>query len=613
MKSEAAYKLGSGGYFGRRLADYAVNLKPELEGNSGILELLENLSDRLFTAFFAGASCIELSSSEVDDLKELIGVVVDFSASSQGTPLILDEKNRLYLQRYYQYELVVAAKLQALTKSNLAMCDVSMPLIHQITTHFSRLPENELDYQQLAVFCALKNPFCVITGGPGTGKTTVLSAILALTFQQDPECRILAAAPTGKAANRMREALSGELPNLRIESDVKDKLAKLPCVTLHKLLGYNPGTNQVKYDKNRPLAADLVVIDECSMISVELADWLCEALPENCRLILLGDKDQLSSVDTGSVMADICASGGKNMLSEELRRQLAAAVNWPIPAADGRPLSGLVVELQKNFRAKGINIQKICHEIKNLTSDDIAIRLLAKRITELSAADFSFYELNPRLLENNLRQLLAQKFEISGEKYSFYDLKDLGRENKVKILLPLLDKFKILCTANQGPCGVSGINAAVLTELKLSNRFGGRPKPGTPIMILRNDSRCNLSNGDVGVVIAGDMAVFPGEGDEERYFSLESLPDYEVVFAMTIHKSQGSGFEQVLLILPPEQGEHQLLSRELIYTGISRAKQRVILWSRLSLVEQALEHCVVRHSGLPDRIQDCFDGNLRLE
>ncbi|MEG2076367.1 MAG: ATP-dependent RecD-like DNA helicase, partial [Victivallaceae bacterium] len=143
-------------------------------------------------------------------------------------------------------------------------------------------------------------------------------------------------------------------------------------------------------------------------------------------------------------------------------------------------------------------------------------------------------------------------------------------------------------------------------ELKLSNRFGGRPKPGTPIMILRNDSRNNLSNGDVGVVIADDFAVFPGEGEQERYFSLESLPEYEVVFAMTIHKSQGSGFEQVLLILPPERGEHQLLSRELLYTGISRAKQRVILWSTPSVIQQTLGRCVERHSGLQDRIRDCF-------
>jgi exodeoxyribonuclease V alpha subunit len=546
----------------------------------------QELKDETLAAFSSALSALSPTKlhDTIRDLASRQPLLLGHEAG-QGTPLILHEDKmagltRIYLNKYRQYELDVAAWI----KRALAVpADQKLPLpeIRQIF-HYFRNSTEDPDHQQLAVQKAVARRFAIITGGPGTGKTTVLSAILALICQQLPHWRIALAAPTGKAKARMQEAIAEGVQELSdaISEQIKEKLLGLEASTLHSLLGLSPDRAMPYHHAENPLQLDLVVIDEASMVSLPDMAQLMRALRPEARLLLLGDKDQLSSVETGSVLADLCRS---------------------------KPLQDSIATLHKNYRAKDNSALIHCAQrVVNASEADAEAAALADDIYAMRAdpaqPDAEFKADSLPAVEA-LSAALRQKFEQWG-------LLAWKKAKSVEECFAFADSFKILASNREGPFGVVNLNKLIGEVLGIA--LGA---DRTPIMILRNDKLSGLHNGDIGIIWK-NQAYFPSSELEEqnepdepgskssakdsgkkyRVFALAGLPRYEHVYAMTIHKSQGSGYEKVLMVLPEKV--NPVLTRELLYTGITRTKLKFQLWAPKEVLQSALQKPTQRISGL---------------
>ena len=468
-----------------------------------------------------------------------------------NAPLILDG-GRVYLNRYFDYETGVARILNEraavpatpVTDFHPASClDPSFTLD---------------DSQKAAIQAALGQPFTVITGGPGTGKTTILAVILVACLQTKPGLRIAACAPTGKAQVRMKEAIDQEmsthiLPSCRTE---------LPITygTIHRLLDYNPESNKFVHGPNNPLAADIVVADEISMADLPLFYHLLAAVPPDAKLILLGDRDQLSSVESGAVLSDICEAWAKRPLVARL-------------AHSHRFKEGSLIERFKNFILE--------------QNPDAALALLKDAGADRSVV---WKTVPPAAV-------LAQPLEAELQAHPvFRNYKNAATPAEA---LRAFDTFRILTATRRGYFGAERLNAQLQGLLGIMTN--GK---GYPILITENDPEIELFNGDVGLCWPDDSDVikvyFP-DGADCRAVPLARLPAHEPVFAMTIHKSQGSGFENILVVLP-ENAENKLLTRELLYTGLTRAKKTCTLWSTPESLRAAITRQTSRDSGLKSRL-----------
>lgn len=517
-------------------------------------------------------------------------------APGEFKPLILDEKGRLYLRRYWEYE----KKLAGIIKSRMI---AARPVVNgkQLRHGLERLfpSTRETNWQKVAAFTAVMSNFCVITGGPGTGKTRTVAAILALLLEQGgaESLRITLAAPSGKAAARLKESVQNAKATLNCTDEIK-ALMPADATTIHRLLGFIRDSPYFRHDANHPLVTDVVVVDEASMVDLALMSKLFQAVPENARIILLGDKDQLTSVEAGYVLGDICNTGTAIQISKEFGKLYAASTGETLPVKM-RPRENVmqdsVVELQRNYRFKSDGgIFKLTRAIN--TGD---VETAFKVLRDKSHSDVSWRPLP------TARYLLAAVRDKVTAGYKQY----LQTDNPIEAVAQL-GKFQILCALRNGPHGVGELNRAVeqsLTEAGLLEREGPWYR-GRPIMITRNDYNLKLFNGDVGVVFPdaeadGEMRVFFAYADGAiRKFSPSRLPAHETVFAMTIHKSQGSEFGAVLLILPGE--DTPILTRELIYTGLTRARDQVEIWSDESVLRAALAKRASRSSGLRDALWD---------
>ncbi len=469
---------------------------------------------------------------------DVVGAPGDF------TPLILDGHDRLYLRRYWEYEQQLArAILARATSSAIA-------------------EEANADLQEVAATKALANKFTVITGGPGTGKTRTVLRILELVFAQPggESLRIALAAPTGKAAARMTDSIRAARENLA-------------ATTIHRLLGYLPGSPHFRHDAEKPLPADVVIIDEASMVDLALMAKLVVAVPPSARLILLGDRDQLASVEAGNVLADICAAAEA--------------------AAPNEPLHGSVVELRRNYRfAETGGIYRASSAINSGDAD------AAVAAFQSTSEEARWHPLPPATrLPEALRARVVEAF------------RPYLQETDPAAALAALQKFRILCALRHGPFGVENLNAVVEEILFGVGLLLPKPGwyPGQPIMITQNDYNLGLFNGDSGIVLTdpeaeGELRAFfvSSEGKIRRYLP-SRLPAHETAFAITVHKSQGSEFEQVLLLLPDK--DSPLLTRELLYTGMTRARRRVAIWASENILRAAIARPVNRSSGLRDALQ----------
>ncbi|HEX4666448.1 MAG TPA: exodeoxyribonuclease V subunit alpha [Chthoniobacterales bacterium] len=460
------------------------------------------------------------------------------------TPLILDRHGRLYLRRYWEYEQQLA---QAITNRTSASPSKG---------------KKETDLQEAAARKAVRSDFTVITGGPGTGKTWTVKRILTLLLEQPggENLRIALAAPTGKAAARLTESVRA----------VRETFA---ATTIHRLLGYLPGSPYFRHDADHQLNADVVIVDEASMVDLALMAKLLGAVPNDARLILLGDRDQLASVEAGSVLADICAA------AEE--------------AVSNEPLHGAVVGLRRNYRfAETGEIYRVSSAI-NSGNAEAAIAVLQ----EGAGGEVEWQPLpNANKPGDALRERIVAGFRPCLETDD--PLEALAR----------LQKFRILCAVRQGPFGVENLNA--VTEEILARAGLLVPRRGCyggqPIMVTQNDYNLALFNGDSGIVLPdpdadGDLRAFflSAEGNLRRFLP-SRLPRHETAFAITVHKSQGSEFAKVLLILPEK--DSPVLTRELLYTGLTRARERVELWASESTLRAAIGRRVSRTSGLRDAL-----------
>jgi exodeoxyribonuclease V alpha subunit len=488
-------------------------------------------------------------------------------------PLVLDRRGRLYLHRYWEYESDLARALLERARQNAEGINESL-LREGLDRLFPQGGQTaETDWQLIAAATAVKKKMCVISGGPGTGKTRTVIALLALLLEQagGQALRIALAAPTGKAAARLQEALKKWKETLPGDEGIK---ARLPdqALTLHRLLGISPDSVQLKYGRENPLPFDVVVVDEASMVDLALMSKLFAAIPPAARVILLGDKDQLASVEAGAVLGDLCRGG-----------------------LEAGPLRGCIVKLEKNYRfGKDNGILELSQAI-NAGDAQRTIALLKGSAAYAGEGISSAGLPSPRQLKEQLRERVIKAFgEI------------LGSPDPVAGL-HALTRFRILCVLRHGPYGVETVNRLVeeiLIEARLIPAHQ-RWYPGRPVIVTRNDYHLKRFNGDVGVILpdqaSGELRVwFPGADNTMQAVSPLRLPEHETVFAMTVHKSQGSEFDEVLLIIP--ERDVPVLTRELIYTGVTRASRRVEIWFDDSALRNAVSRHVERASGLRDAL-----------
>lgn len=527
------------------------------------------------------------------------------------TPLVLDASGRLYLRRYWEYERQVAASL----KERALACDDRplSPVVRQLVRELFTEPDGEPrepNWQQVAALVALRRKLCVITGGPGTGKTYSVANVLALLFAQAQERgqrrpRVELLAPTGKAAQRLSESLQANkekiraLAQARALTSIAEAAEAIPAEakTIHRCLGV-VGESSVRFYHNadNPLAVDVVVVDESSMIDLSLMAHLLAALPAHARLVLVGDENQLASVEAGSVLGDICNLGAHSTFSraqwEWLERETGGSVAVPGDAPASSGLWDCIVRLRRNFRYgaySGIGrlADAICRGDASaawqaLHSNDGSVRAAAP--------------LWPRQLSAELRQSCREQFA------------SYIRESDAQARLREFGKFRVLCANRSGPVGVSFLNQAIEGELEgagLLQNTRERWYDARPVLVTENNYWVRLFNGDLGIVMAqgrqAPRVVFPGSRlGEVRELAPGRLPEHETAFAMTIHKSQGSEFDVVEVILP-RQGS-PLLTRELLYTAVTRAKSSVRVHADQATFEQAVSQRIQRSSGLRDAL-----------
>ncbi len=519
-----------------------------------------------------------------------------------ATPIVRDGAGRLYLLRYWRAERRLARRLRQGLEAPPPALDAAAlaPLFRALFDPPEPAAAGADDRQALAAASALAGWVTLISGGPGTGKTTTVGRLIALLLAADPELEVALAAPTGKAAARLGEAALEQAGRLPIPDELR---ARMPgsAATLHRLLGYQPRRDRFRHHAGRPLTTGALVIDEVSMVDLLLMDAALDALPAGARVVLLGDKDQLTSVETGSVFGDLCAAAGIDSLTAEEPeratrvREIYRTLSGRRPSTDGvfqaapaSPLGGAAVELVTSYRFR----------------DQPGIGELADALRRGDAAGALAVLDDPSLVEasrldppDEHDSLLAP---LQGPLEAYLAAADPAEA------LELLGGFRLLCARRQGRWGVARLNAAV--ESRLARR--GHPVveghyPGRPIMITANDYQVRLFNGDLGVCwnAAPDhlQAFFPGPGGEPRRLPLARLPPHETAWAMTVHKAQGSEFDRVLLVLG--DAESRVASRELLYTGVTRARRSVVVAATPEVIRGAVARRSRRVSGLADALR----------
>jgi exodeoxyribonuclease V alpha subunit len=519
-------------------------------------------------------------------------------------PLILDDRYRLYLYRYWEYENKLSSAIRKRVEEEPRQNN-----FRELKQSLKRLfPDNgdETNWQKVAAAIAILKGFCVITGGPGSGKTFTIAGILALMLEYAPrnKLNIFLAAPTGKAAARLGESIKQAKQVIDTGDHIKNAIPK-DVYTVHRLLRPIAGTPYFRRNSENPLPADVVVVDEASMVDLALMSKLVQAVAVNTRLLLVGDKDQLASVEAGSVLGDICDRQVIHGFSKKFFKKIEEFAGLKQGDAirlteSGSGLQDCICVLQKNYRFSARRgIGKLSRAINH---GDVDSSLTILKNPSEASATWHDYRSSSSLTRNLVRMI------IDGYR-KYLTIKD------PMLAMDAFCRFKIMCALKIGPFGVNAINNLAERALGEQNliadhRSGDRPwYRGRPVLITRNDYNLGLFNGDIGITLPDPDASTDASNDEfhvyftdasggVRRFPVHRLPEHETVWAMTVHKSQGSEFDDVVLILPDK--DYPLLTRELIYTGLTRARHKVSIWGSESVLKTAISRKVERTSGLRD-------------
>ena len=496
-------------------------------------------------------------------------------APGELAPLVLDQ-DALYLYRYWRAEHRVASRLAERLRTPAPLAPPS-----SLREAFGRLfpppPDGEYDAQALAAASALRHPLTVIAGGPGTGKTTTVARLIALLLEARPDLRVALAAPTGKAAQRLTASLAAQLDALGLDAS-----ARIPeAQTLHRLLR---ASHDGRFGRSAqsPLSADVVVVDETSMVDLVLMDALLDALPPSCRVVFLGDADQLDSVEAGAVFGDLCRFGvGPSSPSFSAFCRDLGLDDVPSDSA-ASAASDAVVTLHRSHRFDPkAGIGALAVALRDGDSER-ALEVLSE--APEAALDTSGSGRALELVLDHARTVV--------------------RSETPEEALDALGAFQLLCVTRRGPSGVEGLNTSVEAALR---RQGLIPSNayyrGRPVLITANDYATGLFNGDLGVAWPSDdlpAVAFPDGRGGIRTVPAARLPAHESAWAMTVHKSQGSEFNAVAVLLPHEPTA--LLTRELLYTAVTRARASVEIIGPPALVRYATSHTTSRSSGLVRRL-----------
>ncbi len=531
-------------------------------------------------------------------LRELENDTAVVGRPGEYKPLIVDHA-RVYLHKYYAFENRLAQRLVRMARNRTAGDgnEVRLPACVYAPEGSDDdtadlLPQETADLQTAAVLAAAGSKLTVISGGPGTGKTTVLARIMAVLGETDPDLNIALAAPTGKAAMRMNESVAAAVEGFDVPEELKKRMLRTKAVTLHRLLGYSYRIKGFRYNADHPIEYDMVVVDEVSMIDLSLMTCLVDALAPGTGLVLLGDKNQLSSVEAGSVLADICSAFGVNRFSTNFADRVNRFIRdekKKIRAADEKDADGFtdtVVHLERSFRFKSsAGIGKVSRKIVENAS---VASILEDMESGGKACVFRSFE------EDGIAGMLAQ--EKTADR-----LMPFMRANDPEEALEKLFGFIILTPLGSGPWGVHEINRQ--TEAMLAEKGGADTAAEfydhRPVLILENDYSLGLFNGDTGVVLTdstGNRRAFFKGPEGIRQFIPGLLPLHQTAFAMTVHKSQGSEFKDVLFVIPDRY--IPVMTRELVYTAVTRAKQSVSIRGNREVLAEALGRRTVRSSGL---------------
>ncbi|MEW6379565.1 MAG: AAA family ATPase [bacterium] len=568
-------------------------------------------------------------------------------------PLILDNAGRLYLYRYWEYERIVA---ESLAERAARLCpDLDEALLEDgLNRLFPDSPgsagecesRSEPNWQRIAALTAVRRMFCVISGGPGAGKTSTVVKVLALLLEQarGKPLRLALAAPTGKAANRLRESIRQTRGKLACPPEIRSLIPD-EVSTIHRLLGIVRTLSFLRYHENNPLPYDVVVVDEASMIDLPLMARLVRAVSPKSRLIILGDKDQLASVEAGTVLSDICGLGpgwySSRILAQHPQQpqqpsagELPSAGGLPpLPAmtagreaavsagteqatapgrepatttgqaaVQGKEVSGKgglrdsLVILGKSYRFGSDSGIGLLSRSINAGEGERALSLL-KGLSRAGYRDISWRRSPP---PGAMAKAIAERVIQEYAAYLTVDDPDEAFRR--------FSRFRLLCAVRQGAYGANQVNALIEDELQRAGLINarGRRYRGQPVMITCNDYQLGLFNGDVGLILPDPAsngalaAYFPTSDGAMRKIPPGRLPGHEAVYAMTVHKSQGSEFDRVLLLLPDTDA--RILTRELIYTSITRARNYVEVWGREEVFLNAVSRRIQRQSGLQDAL-----------
>ncbi len=516
------------------------------------------------------------------------------------TPLVFDGGARLYLWRYfrYQHELALALSRRAARVDDLPVAELG-PRLDRLFA--ARGPLAADPRQREAAAVAAMRGLTVLSGGPGTGKTTTVVRMLALLqslalAKGGPPLRIALLSPTGKAAARMVETIGAHVDALDCDDTTKRAIPRTAS-TIHRFLGWRPGTpTRFLHHAGLPVAADVVLVDEASMVDLALLAKLVDAVPEHARIVLVGDKDQLASVEAGAILGDVCNAGARERggRSAAFVQRLAALGGDSTIDEHAPPVADCVVELAHNYRfGSQSSIGGLAAAIKAGRSDEALARLRAAR--DDSHGDLQLLPLGePEALPQVLRSAV-----IDGYRGYLHAQDPEAR-------LARLGEFRLLSPHRRGAFGIERLNLVVERVLAEAGLVApdGDWYDGRAVMVTSNDYQLQLFNGDVGVVCPDEdgrlRAWFGTPGAELRSFAVARLPAVESVYAMTVHKSQGSEFDRIAMLVPPQLSP--ILTRELLYTGLTRARREVLLFGTPEIVAEAIDRRIERASGLRDAL-----------